>query len=48
MKRIRYGNTPSRLIQPDLSQLAWLFEAVLDRLLPQDRFGLEAGVFYET
>lgn len=30
LKRIRYGNTPSRLIQPDLSQAAWLFEVLFD------------------
>jgi hypothetical protein len=30
LKRIRYGNTPSRLIQPDLAQLGWLFEVVID------------------
>jgi len=30
LKRIRYGNTPSRLVQPDLAQLAWLFEVVFD------------------
>jgi RHS repeat-associated protein len=47
LKRIRYGNTPSRLIQPDLAQLAWLFEVVFDydeghyRALPQDAQGRE-------
>jgi RHS repeat-associated protein len=30
LKRIRYGNQPSRLVQPDLSKLSWLFEVVLD------------------
>jgi hypothetical protein len=30
LKRILYGNRESRLIQPDLSQLTWLFEAVFD------------------
>jgi hypothetical protein len=45
LKRIRYGNTPSRLIQPDLTQLGWLFEVVFDyddghyRALSQDRAG---------
>jgi len=29
-KRIRYGNTPSPLVQPDLAQLGWLFEVVFD------------------
>jgi RHS repeat-associated protein len=30
LKRIRYGNRTSRLIQPDLSQTAWMFQVVLD------------------
>ncbi len=30
MKRIKYGNRISRLIQPDLSQAEWLFEVVFD------------------
>jgi RHS repeat-associated protein len=30
LKGIRYGNTPSRLVQPDLSQLSWCFEVVFD------------------
>ena len=30
LKRIRYGNTPSSLIQPDVTKLSWLFEAVFD------------------
>lgn len=30
LKRIRYGNIVSRLIQPDLSQASWLFEVVFD------------------
>jgi RHS repeat-associated protein len=30
LKRIRYGNTTSRLVEPDLSKLAWLFEVVFD------------------
>ncbi len=30
LKRIKYGNQVSRLIQPDLSQASWLFEAVFD------------------
>ena len=47
LKRIRYGNTPSRLIQPALSQLAWLFEVVFDygeghyQALPPDAQGRE-------
>ena len=47
LKRIRYGNTPSLLIQPDLAQLAWLFEVVFDydeghyQALPQDAQGRE-------
>lgn len=30
LKRIKYGNRISRLIQPDLTQLSWLFEVVFD------------------
>jgi RHS repeat-associated protein len=30
LKRIRYGNLVSRLVEPDLSQASWLFEVVLD------------------
>ncbi len=30
LKRIRYGNRVSRLIEPDLSQAEWLFEVVFD------------------
>lgn len=30
LKRIKYGNKTSRLVQPDLSQMEWLFEVVLD------------------
>ncbi len=30
LKRIRYGNRVSRLIEPDLSQADWLFEVVFD------------------
>ncbi|WP_306795319.1 SpvB/TcaC N-terminal domain-containing protein, partial [Cohnella sp. GbtcB17] len=30
LKRVRYGNRVSRLIEPDLSAAEWLFEAVLD------------------
>ena len=30
LKRIKYGNRVSRLIQPDLTQAEWMFEAVLD------------------
>jgi RHS repeat-associated protein len=30
VKRVRYGNLVSRLIQPDLSQASWLFEVVFD------------------
>ena len=30
LKRIKYGNRVSRLIQPDLTQAEWLFEAVFD------------------
>jgi RHS repeat-associated protein len=30
LKRIKYGNRTSHLIQPDLSQTGWLFETVFD------------------
>src|SRR5690606_10723397 len=30
LKRIRYGNQVSRLLQPDLSLATWLFEVVFD------------------
>src|SRR4029077_42320 len=30
LKRIKYGNTVSRLLQPDLAQLDWMFEVVFD------------------
>lgn len=30
LKRVKYGNKVSRLLQPDLSQMDWLFEVVLD------------------
>ncbi|MDR4467886.1 MAG: FG-GAP-like repeat-containing protein [Nitrospira sp.] len=30
LKRIQYGNSPSRLVEPDLNKLTWLFEAVFD------------------
>ena len=30
LKRIRYGNRVSRLVQPDLARAEWLFEVVLD------------------
>jgi RHS repeat-associated protein len=30
LKRIKYGNLPSLLIQPDITQLNWLFEVVFD------------------
>ena len=30
IKRIKYGNKTSRLIQPDLAQTAWMFEVVFD------------------
>ena len=29
-KRVRYGNAPSRLVEPDLTKLSWLFEVVFD------------------
>jgi RHS repeat-associated protein len=30
LKRIKYGNKTSRLVEPDLSRLDWLFEVVFD------------------
>jgi hypothetical protein len=30
LKRIKYGNIVSRLIQPDLTQAAWMFEVIFD------------------
>ena len=30
LKRVRYGNTVSRLVEPDLDALDWLFEVVFD------------------
>ncbi len=30
LKRIRYGNRVSRLVQPDLTQASWMFEVVFD------------------
>jgi RHS repeat-associated protein len=30
LKRIKYGNKVSRLVQPDLSQMEWMFEVVFD------------------
>ncbi|WP_240475340.1 SpvB/TcaC N-terminal domain-containing protein [Vulgatibacter incomptus] len=30
LKRVRYGNRVSRLVQPDLSRVPWLFEVVFD------------------
>jgi hypothetical protein len=30
LKRVRYGNRTSRLVQPDLSRMEWLFELVMD------------------
>jgi RHS repeat-associated protein len=30
LKSVKYGNLPSRLVQPDLSQLNWMFEVVFD------------------
>jgi RHS repeat-associated protein len=30
IKRIKYGNVPSLLVQPDPTQLSWLFEVVFD------------------
>ena len=30
LKRIKYGNLPSLLEQPDITQLSWLFEVVFD------------------
>ena len=39
LKRIKYGNRVSRLVQPDLTQAAWLFEVVFD---------YEEGQLHET
>ena len=47
LKRIQYGNTTSRLIEPDLTKLSWLFELVFDydeghfTSLPTDSEGRE-------
>ena len=30
LKRIKYGNLPSRLVESDLSQMDWMFEVVFD------------------
>lgn len=30
LKRIKYGNLQSRLVQPDLTQMNWMFEVVFD------------------
>jgi RHS repeat-associated protein len=30
LKRVKYGNQTSRLVQPDLSTMEWLFELVMD------------------
>lgn len=30
LKRIQYGNVTSRLVQPDLTQMQWMFEVVFD------------------
>jgi len=30
LKRVQYGNVPSRLVEPDLSRMHWLFEVVFD------------------
>ncbi len=30
LKRVKYGNTPSRLVQPELTAMQWRFELVLD------------------
>lgn len=30
LKRVKYGNRTSRLVQPDLSAMEWLFELVMD------------------
>jgi RHS repeat-associated protein len=46
--RIRYGNTPSLLVQPEVSQLAWLFEVVFDYgegYLQEDAPDAEGRVF---
>lgn len=45
LKRIKYGNLPSRLVEPDLSKMRWMFEVVFDygeghyELLPVDQEG---------
>ena len=47
LKRIKYGNVPSRLVEPDLSKSEWLFEVVFDydekhyETLPRDGSGYE-------
>jgi len=30
LKRVKYGNLPSRLVEPDLAKMHWLFEVVFD------------------
>jgi RHS repeat-associated protein len=30
LKRVKYGNVPSRLVEPDFSRVRWLFEVVFD------------------
>src|SRR5262249_21752383 len=30
LKRIKYGNVPSLLVEPDITQVSWLFEVVFD------------------
>ena len=45
LKRVKYGNQPSRLVEPDLARLEWLFELVFDygeghyEVLPDDTEG---------
>lgn len=45
LKRIKYGNRPSRLQQPDICRMNWLFEVVFDydeghyEVLPEDAEG---------
>lgn len=47
LKRIKYANLPSSLVEPDLSKLEWLFEVVFDydenhyKTLPPDGSGYE-------
>jgi RHS repeat-associated protein len=47
LKRIRYGNTTSRLVEPDLTRTTWLFEVIFDYgeghldALPSDAQGRE-------